>query len=448
MDNLWFRWLAEQPRSADSTRCGPGSVGRMIDLDSPEPIAHDCATPLCTLEESLSERVAVVLQELKAAAALEDRGEFDVIDEDSVNEDDAVALVETAEIEVGEILPADESVDEDLQNSEELGDSSASEWSVTTDESVLPLYAHTSPAIEPEEVELPEVLKSQLQPQPTAEQTNPLGTATVPVPMGPTLMSEPLAWGAHPAAKSLQRIEERLMALQDSVKSLVDARHLLLRADGTVGDTSCRTEEIVTVLEQLANPTQLAVATGAVVIEPLAENESESSGNSERGSDEELPPTLDPLPYVPPLMPGSSNLPLPHDPMEVDLQTATREELCAALDDRDRYIQELIRRLRTYSQEYLPPDWLALEAVPEELCRSLESLQRRLEQQLRLAEVENSLERGRLAREVVRLREQSEKQERRARQLGLQLDDLDAAAGTGADKRWIRFLGTPGKPTR
>ena len=135
-------------------------------------------------------------------------------------------------------------------------------------------------------------------------------------------------------------------------------------------------------------------------------------------------------------------LPAPFSPI-----TATPQEIEAAVDQRDAYITYLLRRLRTQATVQTPPDWVALEHAPEELCSKLTALQQQLEEHLRHAEVEMSIERARIGREQSHLRQQQELIEKQMRRLGLKTVDEQQTAPiepiAANDRRWVRFLGLP-----
>jgi len=142
-------------------------------------------------------------------------------------------------------------------------------------------------------------------------------------------------------------------------------------------------------------------------------------------------------------------------PQPIDLEHADSDAISTAINDRDAYIAYLIRELRVAESDLLvPPDWEALDQVPEELREALEELQERLQQTLRIAEVENSLERARLGREEARLKQLEEQIQKARKRLGLAdgdepteqndpSDDGDEAGSTGS--RWARMLGRRGR---
>jgi hypothetical protein len=146
---------------------------------------------------------------------------------------------------------------------------------------------------------------------------------------------------------------------------------------------------------------------------------------------------------VPPVL--SIDLPPLQDPPEpVDAHKADREELAHACEKRDAYVVYLLQRLRQIeSMGHVPNSWAGLENLPEQLRARLDALEKRLQETLRLAEVELSLQRAKLAREEVRIRvidEQLQKDIRRARDDASSSSESDAK-GEASGSRWKRMLG-------
>jgi hypothetical protein len=147
---------------------------------------------------------------------------------------------------------------------------------------------------------------------------------------------------------------------------------------------------------------------------------------------------------APPVL--SIDLPPLQDPPEpVDAHQATREELAQACETRDAYVVYLLQRLRQIeSMGHVPNSWAGLENLPEQLRERLDALEKRLQETLRLAEVELSLQRAKLAREEVRIRvidEQLQKDLRRARDDASSSSDSDGGKGEASGSRWKRMLG-------
>lgn len=130
-------------------------------------------------------------------------------------------------------------------------------------------------------------------------------------------------------------------------------------------------------------------------------------------------------------------------PQPISFETATREQLEAAIKERDNYIAHLLRKLRTAPAADVSPDWSALQA-PAEMVERVQALERQLEERLRMTEVELSLERARIARDQTQLQQQQEQLEKQMRRMGLRKDgeqEPDHPADDNPDRRWLRFLG-------
>ncbi|MCH7689185.1 MAG: hypothetical protein IH899_21345 [Planctomycetes bacterium] len=152
------------------------------------------------------------------------------------------------------------------------------------------------------------------------------------------------------------------------------------------------------------------------------------------------------------------------DPPEaIDLETSDLDVLRQAVEVRDTFIGYLISKLKaSESRAGLHVDWAALETAPEELRSRLEGLEERLEELLRLAEVELALERARLGREANRQEQLEIQIKRKMKKLGMiirndadpesdqadlefggqsmdidESDEEDASQGN----RWLRMLG-------
>ncbi len=140
------------------------------------------------------------------------------------------------------------------------------------------------------------------------------------------------------------------------------------------------------------------------------------------------------------------------DPVDVDAveDAALREALIA----RDELIRQLASRLRnvTGPKETLSTEQLRDMAAecPEELRRRVENSLDCLDEQLRLTEMELSLERARLSRQAVQLETSQALLRHTARQMGLSLEEdgtlqrPSESDTTGSGRRWIRVLGFGG----
>lgn len=142
--------------------------------------------------------------------------------------------------------------------------------------------------------------------------------------------------------------------------------------------------------------------------------------------------------------------PLPEPPPVVDFDIADQAMLIEAIHSRDEFISMLLRRLSSPDANTEFPDWDKLNFVPEDLHRELLSLRDRMQEKLRVAEVDLSLQRAKLAREEAKLSIKAEHVARQMRQLGLTPDDpvfqagasrpLNEGSNATQGRRWLQFL--------
>jgi hypothetical protein len=134
-------------------------------------------------------------------------------------------------------------------------------------------------------------------------------------------------------------------------------------------------------------------------------------------------------------------------PEPIDVAAAGVDALRAAVERRDEYVTYLTRKLRLANGRQIRiPDWESLNNAPEDLKARLLDLEKQLDENLRLAEVELSLERARLAREAARLRLQQDQIEKELKRLKLDRPQAAVAGQPGdadnpAGRRWLRMLG-------
>lgn len=132
-------------------------------------------------------------------------------------------------------------------------------------------------------------------------------------------------------------------------------------------------------------------------------------------------------------------------PSPIDIDSASVEALRKACAERDTYIVQMTRWVRTHRSVNVPENWEELQGVPDELQRQVEHLSSRLEEQVRLAEVEMSLERARLSREKSQVQADRAIMEKHLKRLGItsldELEDIAVSSSSTGDRRWMRFLG-------
>ncbi len=147
-------------------------------------------------------------------------------------------------------------------------------------------------------------------------------------------------------------------------------------------------------------------------------------------------------------------IPLADAPEPVDFENADADALKDAITKRESYISYLIGRLRSLqSRRHTPINWAELNAAPEELKQRLEHLEAQLNETLRMAEVDVSLERARLGREAIRLEQLELHVQRQAERAGISdfgegehevvgdVDDRADEEETGIAGRWNRLFG-------
>ncbi|QDT92726.1 coiled-coil domain-containing protein [Gimesia algae] len=139
--------------------------------------------------------------------------------------------------------------------------------------------------------------------------------------------------------------------------------------------------------------------------------------------------------------------PIPEAPSEIDEESASPDQLVAAIRERDQYISALIKRLREAETAVIPVNWDQLNNAPAELLEQLQTLHHDLEHSLGLAEVEISIERARLSRTQSMLQSREEQIRKKEKQLGLNLErseqeEVPAEKPLNDDqkKRWLGFL--------
>ena len=140
--------------------------------------------------------------------------------------------------------------------------------------------------------------------------------------------------------------------------------------------------------------------------------------------------------------PETVSIPEPPAPEPVEAETDPTI-LLEAVTTRDRYIEYLTARLRAEQDRVSGKvDWARLSESPEELRTEVESLKARLQEQLKMAEVSNALERATLARERSKLFQVKQQLERQVQRLAA--NDSASEAKTEepskADKRWARLF--------
>ncbi len=140
-------------------------------------------------------------------------------------------------------------------------------------------------------------------------------------------------------------------------------------------------------------------------------------------------------------------------PRAIDPETLNEQELRAVFFEREAFISTLIGRLRHQHQKsngHLPAEHLRhmAEHLPEDLAEQVLRTLQQLDELARIGELELSLERARLARQVNQLGHSRHLIEHNARQLGLTIaqdgtlsNPQNTTPRTGGSRRWLSKLG-------
>jgi len=138
---------------------------------------------------------------------------------------------------------------------------------------------------------------------------------------------------------------------------------------------------------------------------------------------------------------------LPEPPAGLDVGSADRAALALGIAERDEYITMLLSRLRKVEVLQPASELARLDVGSHDFAQRVQALEQRLQEHLRCAEVELSVERAKIARERSHMQHQQETLERQLKKLGLNsIQDLEHAVAPSAnvqERRWSRFLGKP-----
>jgi hypothetical protein len=135
-----------------------------------------------------------------------------------------------------------------------------------------------------------------------------------------------------------------------------------------------------------------------------------------------------------------------------DIESMSADQLRVALAERDCLVSTLIGRVRHLNDAHersLSPEELGAlgDEMPEELQQRVTETLNRMNEQLRLSELEMSLERARLSREKVQVEQSQQSLDRQARQMGLERREdgtfvVDRSnPGQKQPRRWLGRLG-------
>ena len=268
-------------------------------------------------------------------------------------------------------------------------------------------------------------------------------------------------WEELHATQMLTRIESQLADLHDLVASgataptsnSTSASSNFRAATNSSSKPASRTSSFSNVLA--ADPTKVgweAIKAAMMDGESYNSTTTTSTPSAPTTTSSQSSTTEQPKPESAASGERSAPQPLPEPPSPVDCDTADQQTLVEAIRSRDEFISILLRRLSSPDANTELPDWSMLNSVPADLHQELIGLRNRLQEKLRVAEVDLSLQRAKLAREEAKLAIKAEQVVRHARQVGFSPDDpasvgqpatLKEGPNATQGRRWLQFLQRP-----
>lgn len=137
-------------------------------------------------------------------------------------------------------------------------------------------------------------------------------------------------------------------------------------------------------------------------------------------------------------VPDDLDVPLPEP---IDIDNAAAPELRKAVTDRDAYVRWLCQQMRHVTGRL--EGWLTeLQAESDDasLHQRVDEIEQLIHEQLRIAEIDVSIERARLSRDQSQLKDQAEQLARERDQLAKAINPSDSADDTPMLRRWKKFI--------
>lgn len=191
---------------------------------------------------------------------------------------------------------------------------------------------------------------------------------------------------------------------------------------------------------RLSLPKEISSRFGAINQSSL-----DSSDHAETEESEDAAPTRKPL-DVPIRLVLISSDDVPDDldvrlPQPIDEDNAASPELRKAVTDRDTYIRWLCHQIRSITGRL--EGWLGeVQAGSDDatLHKRIDEIEKVIHDQLRIAEIDVSIERAKLSRDQARLNEQTEQLARERDQLAKAMNPSTADDDTPMLRRWKKFI--------
>lgn len=137
-------------------------------------------------------------------------------------------------------------------------------------------------------------------------------------------------------------------------------------------------------------------------------------------------------------VPDDLDVPLPEP---IDEDHATEPELRKAVTDRDAYVRWLCQQMRHVTGRL--EGWLGelqTESDDVTLHKRVDEIEQLIHEQLRIAEIDVSIERARLSRDQAKLKEQAAQLAHEREQLAKTLNPSDSDDDTPMLRRWKKFI--------
>lgn len=137
-------------------------------------------------------------------------------------------------------------------------------------------------------------------------------------------------------------------------------------------------------------------------------------------------------------VPDDLDVPIPEPVAD---QEVPESDLRKAVADRDAYIRWLCQRMREITGRL--EAWLGelqTESDDEALHRRVDELEKLIHEQLRVAEIDISIERARLSRDQAQLREQAERLAREREKMAKPVNPTNEPEDSPLLRRWKKFL--------
>jgi hypothetical protein len=137
-------------------------------------------------------------------------------------------------------------------------------------------------------------------------------------------------------------------------------------------------------------------------------------------------------------MPEDLDVPLPEP---IDEDEASELVLRKAVTDRDTYVRWLCQQMRNVTGRL--EGWLKelqTESDDATLHKRVDEIEQLIHEQLRIAEIDVSIERARLSRDQAKLQDQTDQLNREREQLAKALNPSDSSDDTPMLRRWKKFI--------